>query len=81
MKEAKVRFLSHKTYADDTMTGTSSKDADTMIRNLGEDADQVLRYMASNGLVANPKKTAFLVINGKKGEQGLECKDRWRKCD
>ena len=27
--------------------------------------DQVLRYMASNGLVANAKKTAFLILNGK----------------
>ena len=30
------------------------------------DSDKVLRYMASNGLVANPKKTAFLIVNGKK---------------
>ena len=28
-----------------------------------EDADQVLRYMASNGLVANAKKTSFLLLN------------------
>ena len=30
-----------------------------------EDADQVLRYMASNGLVANAKKTKFLLLNAK----------------
>ena len=36
-----------------------------MVKHLEEDATLVLRYMASNGLVANPKKTAFLVLNGK----------------
>ena len=30
---------------------------------LEEDAVNVLRFMASNGLVANPKKTAFMVLN------------------
>ena len=30
-----------------------------------EDAFQVLKYMASNGLVANAKKTAFLLLNSK----------------
>ena len=32
---------------------------------LEEDALNVLRFMASNGLVANPKKTAFIVLNHK----------------
>ena len=34
-----------------------------------KDADQVLRYMASNGLVANAKKTAFLLLNAKKTDE------------
>ena len=53
------------TYADDTMTGTSSKNLVSMVKNLEEDANLVLKYMASNGLVANAKKTAFLVVNGR----------------
>ena len=44
------------TYADDTTTGTSSRSIDTMISNLEEDANLVLKYMASNDLVANTKK-------------------------
>ena len=30
-----------------------------------EDAINVLRFMASNGLVANPKKTTFIILNRK----------------
>ena len=30
---------------------------------LEEDATMVLKFMASNGLVANPKKTAFMILN------------------
>ena len=30
-----------------------------------EDANQVLKFMASNGLVANPNKTSFLLLNAK----------------
>ena len=37
-----------------------------------EDANQVLKYMASNGLVANPKKTSFLLLNSKQGGVGNE---------
>ena len=32
---------------------------------LEEDAKNVLMFMASNGLVANPKKTAFMILNHK----------------
>ena len=45
-----------------------------MICNLEEDADQVLRYMASNGLVANAKKTAFLILNGKNADREISVK-------
>ena len=43
------------TYADDTTTRTSCTTVQESMRNLEEDADLVLRYMASNRLVANPK--------------------------
>ena len=36
----------------------------------GEDAHQVLKYMASNGLVANARKTAFLLLNSKQAGVG-----------
>ena len=32
---------------------------------LEEDANGVLTFMASNGLVANPKKTAFMILSHK----------------
>ena len=51
------------TYADDTTTGTSGYDLVETIAKLEEDANKVLSYMASNGLVANAKKTAFLLLN------------------
>ena len=36
-----------------------------------EDANSVLRFMASNGLVANAKKTSFLQLNAKRADVGL----------
>ena len=59
------------TYADDTTSGTSSNSLDVMVKNLEEDSNLVLRYMASNGLVANPRKTAFLIVNGKQVDPKL----------
>ena len=35
-----------------------------------EDAINILKYMASNGLVANPKKTTLLFLNLKKKKDG-----------
>ena len=61
-------WLSHSTaptYADDTSTGTSGTTVEDVLKKMEEDADQVLRYMASNGLVANPNKTSFLMLNHK----------------
>ena len=54
------------TYADDTKTGVCGVDLEEIKRKLEEDGNNVLRYMASNGLVANPKKTALVFINTKK---------------
>ena len=48
------------TYADDTMSSTSA-------RQLEEDAQNVLNVMASNGLVANPKKTALVCLRASNG--------------
>ena len=40
-----------------------------MVKNLEEDAKNILQFMASNGLVANPSKTEYMVINSRnKGE-------------
>ena len=53
------------TYADDTSTSVSGKTLTEIINKLEEDAIQVLKYMASNGLVANATKTALLFLNVK----------------
>ena len=34
------------------------------MKNLSEDATGILNFMASNGLVANPSKTVFMILNG-----------------
>ena len=36
---------------------------------LEEDANNLLNFMAANGLVANPSKTAFILQNAKKESQ------------
>ena len=59
------------TYADDTMSGTSSKKLETVIKNLEEDANLVLKYMASNGLVANAKKTMLMFLKNKSNKDEL----------
>ena len=48
------------------MTG---KTIEEVISKLEEDAELVLRFMASNGLVANPTKTTFMVLNHKGNEK------------
>ena len=57
------------TYADDTTTGTSAKLLETVLQRLEEDAENVLKFMASNGLVANPTKTTLMILNNKNGEK------------
>ena len=42
------------------------------IKLMEADANRVLQYMASNGLVANAKKTSFLLLNSKKEGIGQE---------
>ena len=52
-----------KTYADDTTTRTSAKNIKEMIKRMEEDAENVLAYKASNGLVANASKTSLVILN------------------
>ena len=52
-------------YADDTSTSHGGEDLDTVIEKLEEDASSILEFMASNGLVANPSKTEFMILNNK----------------
>ena len=48
------------TYADDTTTFTSGPDLGEIISRMEKDAENVLKYMASNGLIANRNKTSLL---------------------
>ena len=52
-----LEFSKAFTYADDTSSSVSGKDLTEIIRKMEIDAVNVLKFMASNGLVANPKKT------------------------
>ena len=60
-----LKWSTAKTYADDTTTGTSAKNLKDMIKRLEEDAANVLSFMASNGLIANAKKTSLVVLNNR----------------
>ena len=52
-------------YADDTSSSCSDKELAKVLLDLELDARTILHYMASNGLVANPTKTVFMLINNK----------------
>ena len=61
-------WVKHSTllnYADDTSTSHSGQVLETVIENLEEDTGNILQFMASNGLVANPSKTEFMILNAK----------------
>jgi len=55
-------------YADDTESSCKDKDEQVVLRKLEEDATNILEFMASNGLVANPTKTVFMMLNNKRKE-------------
>ena len=57
------------TYADDTTSSVTGKEITTVMSHMEFDADKLLRYMASNGMVANPKKTAMLILNLKSNSE------------
>ena len=62
------------TYADDSGTGVKGGSTAEIIPKLEEDGENVLKYMASNGLVANPTKTAMLFLNNKVTENPIQIK-------
>ncbi len=55
-------------YADDTSSSSSGESVEEVKRKLEQDAEEVLKFMASNGLVANPSKTTLLMMNKKDEE-------------
>ena len=59
-------------YADDTSSSCSDANEEDVMRKLESDAEKILQFMASNGLVANPSKTEFMMLNTK----GKESKRR-----
>ena len=58
-------------YADDTASSCQDKKEQVVIEKLEEDAESILQFMASNGLVANPSKTVFMMLNSKTKENEL----------
>ena len=61
-------WVTHSTifnYADDTSSSLADKTVETIIEKLERDAEQMLCFMASNGLVANPDKTVFMMMGRK----------------
>ena len=64
MEKCLKHSIAHN-YADDTESATTGKTLEELKLKLEEDAKNVLRYMASNGLKANPSKTTLMVLNGK----------------
>ena len=50
-------------YADDTTIFLSGNDKHTVKANLKCEAEKILKFMASNYLVANPEKTDFLILS------------------
>jgi hypothetical protein len=67
------------TYADDTETAVFGEDVEEIKTKLEEDGQGVLRFMASNGLVANPKKTALVFINVKHRGEPISITIRGKK--
>ena len=45
---------------------------EVILRKLEEDAKEILKFMASNGLVANPTKTSFMVLNNRGEEEKVK---------
>jgi hypothetical protein len=65
-----LQYAISLTYADDTSTSVNGKSIEDVLRKLQIDAKNVLNFMASNGLFANPSKTNFIVINDKEDGAG-----------
>ena len=52
-------------YADDTTTLVSGVDEEVLVEKLQNDSQNVLNFMNSNGLVANPDKTGLLFFRAR----------------
>lgn len=61
-------------YADDCCVFSSKTSETVSVRAVKDDSDNVLRFMASNELKANPKKTVFMVIGSPSGSSKLVAK-------
>jgi hypothetical protein len=62
------QWLNHSsalTYADDSSSTVTGKTQVEVKSKLEEDTEMVLKFMASNGLVANPSKTMLVILNSK----------------
>ena len=59
------------TYADDTSTSCQNENEKNVIKMLEEDAEEILKFMASNELVANPAKTVFMMLNSKNKDSNI----------
>ena len=57
---------SHNIYADDTMISTAENKPEEVIATLEREAQKVFEFCASNELLCNPEKTAFLIISPQK---------------
>ena len=64
-----LEFAISLTYADDTTTSISADTIEEVKKKLEIDAKNVLKFMASNGLVANASKTTLIFFNAKLKEQ------------
>ena len=60
-----VRHLTLQSYVDDTSTSRSKKEVEKVKVNLEEDVTNILHFMASNRLVANPSKTDSMLLSNK----------------
>ena len=58
-----LKYIYATTYVDDTSTSVSHKLLAKVKQMLEEAALNVLKFMASNGLVANASKTVLLFLN------------------
>jgi hypothetical protein len=66
-----ITHSSISTYADETSSSCQDSVEQVVIEQLEEDAKSILEFMASNGLVANPSKTVFMMLNSNQKENEL----------
>jgi hypothetical protein len=64
-----LKHSSAQTYAENTSSSVKDKRIEEVVRKLEEDAINVMKFTASNGLVANPSKTTLLILNNNSGEE------------